>query len=80
MQVVFAFDGSPTDDNPDWVRVAGEVEALGGENLRIPHAELGQIAVFDLPDSTDVDDALDRLRSLDGVAAADLDATREATT
>jgi hypothetical protein len=80
MQVVFAFDGPPTDDNPDWVRVAGEVEALGGRNLRIPHAELGQIAVFDLPEFVDLDAALDRLRSLDGVAAADLDATREPTT
>jgi hypothetical protein len=78
VQVVLAFDGAPTDDNPDWVQLAHEVESLGGENLRIPHAELGQIAVFDLPESADPDDALQRVRSLASVSAADLDATREA--
>ena len=77
MQVVFAFDGAPSDDNPEWVRITREVESLGGLNLRIPHEELGRIAVFDLPDSADPDAALARLRDLDSVSAADLDATRE---
>ena len=78
MQVVLAFDGAPSDDNPDWVQLAHEVESLGGQNLRIPHAELGQIAVFDLPESADPDEALQRVKGLPSVTAADLDATREA--
>jgi hypothetical protein len=79
MQVVFAFEGMPSDENPDWLEVAREVEAAGGQNLRIPHSELGSIAVFDLPDSADPDMVLDRLRALDCVSSADLDAAREAT-
>jgi hypothetical protein len=78
VQVVVEFDGTPGDENPLWVEFAHEVESLGGQNLRVPHPELGRIAVFDLPESADPVDALERLRGMTSVTAAELDATREA--
>lgn len=77
-RIVFEFLVSPERDPSKWERVSELLDLAGATFVRIPSGEPPYVLTAVLPDETDLEDFLDRLRTVEGVGRADEDAWRVA--
>jgi hypothetical protein len=74
---VLEFASGALTEDADWVRVEQIVDSIGGANFRMPHPELPGIATFEVPDDTELEPVLERLREIGSVSNVQAEAWRQ---